>query len=470
MAGTGHPSMPAATRGKTAAGCPGQVPAIKLGRGARIGTCDPGGVEEYRDLRYQDIFVPGGFPQFTYNPRAGLQLEQKLSQAKENLCKLITVTGQTKSGKTVLAKRIFPAEDAVWIDGGTVSAEEDFWQVIVDQPELFQSTEKETSKEVARKIGGKGKAEANFLVARGSGEIGVEIGTTRASSMTTGQRLGSRVVALRGLRNLRVPLVVDDFHYIPREMQGGIVRALKPLIFEGLPVVIIAIPHRRYDALKVEKEMTGRIAPIEIQPWSESELRFIPETGFNLLNYAVPDEVNESLASEAIGSPHLMQDFCRGVSRLLQIEHADERAEINVADHQIESVFRDVAETIGRPIFEKLARGPRQRTDRVPRQLTDGREVDIYELVLHGLAHIRPGLVSIEYEELRAAIKGVSISHIPQLHEVARVLKHMATIAATDRSSTPVIDFEEEDKKLHITDPFFAFYLRWGELAVGSAN
>jgi hypothetical protein len=41
----------------------------------------------------------------------------------------------------------------------------------------------------------------------------------------------------------------------------------------------------------------------------------------------------------------------------------------------------------------------------------------------------------------------------------------MATIAATDQSSTPVIDFEEEEKKLHITDPFFAFYLRWGELS-----
>lgn len=53
---------------------------------------------------------------------------------------------------------------------------------------------------------------------------------------------------------------------------------------------------------------------------------------------------------------------------------------------------------------------------------------------------------------------------LPQLHEVARVLKHMATIAATDRSSTPVIEFEEAEKKLHITDPFFAFYLRWGDL------
>jgi len=81
------------------------------------------------------------------------------------------------------------------------------------------------------------------------------------------------------------------------------------------------------------------------------------------------------------------------------------------------------------------------------------------------LAYLKPGLVSIEYEELRTAIREVSGAQIPQLQEVARVLKHMATIAATDQSSSPVIDFEEVEKKLHITDPFFAFYLRWGELA-----
>ena len=123
-----------------------------------------------------------------------------------------------------------------------------------------------------------------------------------------------------------------------------------------------------------------------------------------------------------------------------------------------------MAEAIGRPIFEKLARGPRQRTDRVRRELIDGREVDIYQLVLHGMAHLKPGLVTLEYEDLRAGIREVASGQIPQLHEVARVLKHMATIAATDQSSTPVIDFEESGKRLHITDPFFAFYLRWGDI------
>ena len=211
--------------------------------------------------------------------------------------------------------------------------------------------------------------------------------------------------------------------------------------------------------------MTGRIYPVDIPTWSAAELEFIPITGFELLRFTTPEPIKSRLAAESIGSPHLMQEFCRGICRLLQFDVSPAKSVLPITKQQLESVFRDAAETIGRPIFEKLARGPRQRTDRVERQLKDGQTVDIYELVLYALAHIRPGLISIEYEDLRSAIREVSASQIPQLHEVARVLKHMATIAATDQSSTPVIDFEEEEKKLHITDPFFAFYLRWGQLS-----
>jgi hypothetical protein len=410
--------------------------------------------------RYQDVFVPGGFPRQTYNPRADLELESKLRESKENLCKLVTVTGQTKSGKTVLARSVLPREECVWVDGGIVSAEDDFWQVVLEQLDLFQGTEEETGSATTGTIAGKGSAGANLLVAKGTAEVGTELTKARSASRTRSRSVSPKVAALRGLKGLQVPVVIDDFHYLPKEAQGSVVRALKQPIFDGLPVVIIAIPHRRYDAVRVEKEMTGRVMGVDVPSWSESELGFIPSTGFRLLDLPIGHHLTQRLATEAIGSPHLMQDFCRTLCRIAGV--GEREADVNAID--LESVFRDVAETIGRPIFDKLARGPRQRSDRIKRELKDGQEVDIYELVLHALAHLRPGLVSLEYEDLRAAIREVSATQIPQLHEVARVLRHMASIASSDQSSTPVIDFEEDEKKLHITDPFFAFYLRWGRL------
>lgn len=389
------------------------------------------------NLSYEQIFVPGGNPSHTYNPRNSLKLEDKVGEVLKNLCKLVIVTGHTKSGKTVLVRKVIPREKAIWIDGGGIRTEDDFWTSIIQQLELFQVTESQTN--IGAGIGGIGGSLTNKY----SRDI---------SSMTT---------ALIGLRNNHKPLVIDDFHYLNLDFQGNLIRALKPLIFDGLSVVIIAIPHRRYDAVKVEKEMTGRIFPVNIPLWKKSELVFIPNTGFPLLDKQLKLDSNiiDKFAEESIGSPHLMQEFCRRICKVLE-----RGTELSI--ELTNRVFSETAETIGRPIFEKLARGPRQRSDRIPRKLKTGGEVDIYRLVLHGLAHLRPGLITLEYEDLRSAIKKIcKPENVPNVQEIARVLKRMSEIAASDRSSTPVIDFEEKDKRLHITDPFFAFYLRWGNIS-----
>ncbi|MCB2201747.1 ATP-binding protein [bacterium] len=415
-------------------------------------------------LRYSDVFVPGGFPRLTYNPRMELQLETSIQQVTENLCKLVPVTGHTKSGKTVLVRSILPREEAIWVDGGGVGAEEDFWTTIIGQLDLFQETESTNETESTGELSATGKAGTNVFVAKVEGEIGGAFSTSDRTAKTKARSVSSRVTALSGLRDAERALVIDDFHYLPRALQGDLIRALKPLIFDGLPVVIIAIPHRRYDAVKVEKEMTGRILPITIPSWGADELMFIPDTGFPLLRGKLSTELSRRLANESIGSPHLMQEFCRAICRLNSTPSDFNGRSADPSEEQMENVFRDTAETIGRPIFEKLARGPRQRSDRISRQLKSGETVDIYGLVLHALAHLRPGLETLEYEVLRVALREVSANDPPQLHEVSRVLKHMSDIAATDESSTPVIDFDEEEKRLHVTDPFFAYYLRWGRL------
>lgn len=416
-------------------------------------------------LRTNQVFVPGGMPQHTYVARSERELEKKLHGVADNLCKLATLTGSTKSGKTVLANRVFPRTNGenIWIDGGTVNSENDLWTQILSELGGHSSEESTTSDESSQGVGGgvSGSLKVPFI-ASGSAKADVSTARKHGTGEKRGIALAPRPAAISQLRKSGKPLIIDDFHYLDRKFQGEIVRALKPLVFEGHPVVIIAIPHRRYDAVKVEREMTGRVESITVPSWSTTELGEIPKTGFPLLNIEMLESVATSLAQQAYGSPHLMQEFCRGICNREGV--AETVATLRSVSSVQDDLFHGIADGTGKVIFDKLAKGPRQRSDRKPRPLHSGGEADIYRVVLLALARIAPGMERVEYEALRAAIRATLTSEVPQAHEVSRVLEKMAEIASSDEASTPVIDWDKEDQQLHVTDPFFAFFLKWGTL------
>jgi hypothetical protein len=342
-----------------------------------------------------------------------------------------------------------------------VKEEDDLWNFVLDAIGGHSEETATDENETGSKFSGEVSAGAQLpLVFEGKGKLGNEISKVRGASVAKKLLLKPRAAAITQLRETKMPVIIDDFHYLDRDFQGNIIRALKPLIFEGLPVILIAIPHRRYDAIKVEREITGRIEAVPVMAWDINELLQIPKDGFPLLNIFVDEVVLYQFAAQAYGSPHLMQEFCRSLS-------AENGIKETVADPLIiknasDDLFRRVAEGTGRVIFDKLAKGPRQRSDRMMRKLKDGTTADIYKVVLLGLAKLSPGLQTVEYEQLRGAIREILADQIPAAHEVTRVVEKMAEIASSDEASTPVLDWEKSEQKLHITDPFFAFFLKWG--------
>ncbi|EAN1325526.1 ATP-binding protein [Salmonella enterica] len=411
--------------------------------------------------RVSQVFVPGGMPKLTYVERTQGEIREKLESAKDNLCKLVTLTGQTKSGKTVLTQMIFPFTDpnVIWVDGGSITAENDIWEQVLDRLDVYPNEEVNTSDTASTVVSGKANVSASILIAKGGGELGASQNDGSTKGKKSARNITSKNAAIKALAESQASLIIDDFHYLDRDMQGSFVRAVKPLVFHGVPVVLIAIPHRRYDAIKVEREITGRLENIMMPYWSIDELKQIATIGFPLLNVNVSSAVVDILASEALGSPHLMQEFCKSLCADYSIKETSEK-EIKISKVD-DSLFKNVAESTGKVVFDKLATGPRQRSDRLMRLLKSGERVDIYKVVLYALSKMKPGMQTIQYEELRSAIRDIVAETPPQAHEVTRVLEKMSEIASNEEASTPVIDWEREEQKLHITDPFFAFYLKW---------
>ena len=413
-------------------------------------------------MRMRQVFIPGGHPQYTYVRRERTGLEGQIGAASDNLCKLVTLTGPTKSGKSVLVQRVLPPERAIWLDGGSVSNEDDLWLQVLDRlggaTEVSKTSKSEGGSESAVETSVEGgiplftKAEAKLAITRGRAH-----GTGESRS----RRVAPKAKALDLLRRSRVPLVIDDFHYLDRTLQGAVVRALKALIFGGHPVVFLAIPHRKFDAVRVEREMTGRVQHVLMPPWTPEELQEIANTGFPLLNLRVDPEVVRLFQRECLASPHLMQEFCRQLCEENGIEEtAPGLRQLGFVEGE-RTLFERVARDTSKTVFDRLAKGPRARTDRKQRAFRDGSRGDIYLAVLLAIAALKPGMTTLEYEEVRSSLREIVVE-LPQANEVSSVLDHMAAIQADDQASAPVLDWEKEERRLHITDPFFAFFLRWG--------
>ena len=412
-------------------------------------------------IKYTDVFVPGGFPTYTYNPRASRQLESAIKESTESF-KLLVVSGPTKSGKTVLVNKVFPRNENLWIDGGAIGSEDTFWELIVSDLGGYTEEEISNGEDLQYTISGVTEAEGNFLLAKVNAGVSGTVGGTKKTEYLQRHSMSNKAKAISLLQETKIPLIIDDFHYISKPVQKLIVRALKAPIMYGVPVICIAIPSRKFDVIDVERELTGRVDSIEMPVWDVEELALIPQNGFDTLNAVMSKDIMYYLAGEAFGSPFLMQDFCRAICRNQEILiRQSKKASVSMTIDDVAEIFPVIANNSGRSMFDKLKRGPRTRTDRKQRKMKSGETLDIYGVVMEALKHLRPGVETITYDMLRTNIREVLADDLPQHGEIARVLEKIAEISYTDTSSTPVIDWQKDDDILTITDPFFAFYLRW---------
>lgn len=397
-------------------------------------------------VKAKNVFVAGGMPSFTYVDRADLKLESRLRSEIQEGFKVICVTGPTKSGKTVLTRHVLGKDASALVNGGQVGGSEEFWSLLLQDLNLPETETLNSGEEFSG-----GLKTLITLQAKAS-----EGRTQTYSNKNKKSILGY-------MRKQDIALVVDDFHYMPASVQQEIVRALKSEIFDGLVAVLIAVPHRAFDAIGVEREMEGRFAHLEIPAWGQSELEIIASKGFKELKMSVVPDCCQLFAREAHGSPLLMQRFCNKLCAQYEVEETLPKIlTFNPSDSSRKEIFEYVASQFGFPTFEKLSKGPQSRSRRMDRHLSDGKGVlDIYQATLKAIANTGPK-EKINYNEIRDELRKLLIeADIPQKHEISSALGHMSTIARDDIQGEPVLEWSEDF--LYLTDPFLMFYMRWSE-------
>lgn len=404
----------------------------------------------------KEVFVPGGTPDATYNPRQEINVELEIEKYLEESGKALSIYGASKCGKTVLTKRLIPENSNIWLHGQEIESDNEFWAQIAMRLGEATSTVSVVGAEKASNSGVDGKL--NLGIAEAGGNTSITDTVSNSEQATYHQHAADAVRAI--LPSSGKTLVIDDFHFIPDSAKNSIAKAIKTLI-PNVPVVLIAVPSEAFDVVKDVPNMEGRVWSLKIPEWSASELSKIAEDGFPLLNVVDKEgHVAAELARFSYGSPFIMQQLCFNFARwTLNIRETGAEPIEAKLPSDFQGMLSDLADKIAPSIFPKLLDGPNPKgRERDGIHIKpEGYITDIYGAVLLALKNLVPPMNLLE-RAVSNEVQRISRENVVS-GRVTSALNQMSKISFDRRGdSDPVL--VARDQAVYIQDSVLAFYLR----------
>ena len=390
-------------------------------------------------LKAENVFKPGAFPEYTYVSRNSenteISYELRLKQALRTAGCLTSIIGPSKMGKTILCERVIGLDNIVEISGADFNENTDFWATM------------------AAKVGlpYRGEITTERLTNEG---INQESDGTREMYV-----LSKDKVIEYYIKNNKV-LVIDDFHYASPQMQIKMAQQLKDAIRRELKVVVVSLPHRADDAIRQNADLSGRLSLINIEKWKKEDLKKIALKGFDKLNIYIEDSMAEKLAVECLTSPQLMQYICLSICTLLEDEEDQ-----TINEKLLERAYRFTTVNFNyADVVSVMSKGPNPRGQQRKHYKTiTEKELDLYGLIVESLAK-NPPLMEIDFDTF--------YNRIIQLINTTDLKIDKQTVKNHLNNLQGVLDGKEEiyqaiewkDGTLYVLDPLFLFYLRWGRI------
>ncbi len=412
--------------------------------------------------RLNDVFTPNDQPTITYVRREQRGLEVRLKSALATPKIVASLSGPSKTGKTVLIKSVLSEDDLIYLRGAYIRSVDEFWQHILASFEAPSSEAVTESRTAGGTIGGSAGGEAGVpLVAKGKAQVdgSANYATTTSVEKVIPKNPHSQVVKEIGGSSFTI--LLDDYHYMPIEIQIEIAKIIKSLAESDVSICTALVPHRSEDVLKANPELRGRVVSIDIPDWEVGELRLIAERGFAALNVVIDHDVITHLASEAMGSPQLMQVLCLSLCHQLGIlEFQGEAPARFDVDQKAMDLTLEVSANFASSaeLVQALHSGPKVKGQpRTQYDLYDGTRGDVYRAILLAITS-DPVARDFSYDEIYQRVKNVCVHDSPTGQSISQSLNHMCNIAKQNSQGHPIMEWD--DANLHIADPYLAFYMR----------
>jgi hypothetical protein len=414
-------------------------------------------------MRATEVFTPGKLPEVTYIDDHLKERVKILTDALDSGAVVISLSGPSKSGKTVFIEKTIGKDRLIQVTGAGVTDANKLWDRVFDIVGTPIAKKTTAASGFEGTVGGKIGGEAGILVSA-TGELSAAGKWSKSSSEQADVAIDYLQLLIRELSNTGLVLFIDDFHYIPRPIQVEVSNQIKEAIRNNVIVVVASVPYHSDDAIRANPDLRGRTVKLDFNYWKPDELCKIADKGFTALNATASRAYVQALASESAGSPQLMQSLClttcfendlRERQSLLKHLASDKDAIGKVCSRT--AATSDYSSTVA-----KMKDGPKTRgQDRKSYLTRDGAVLDVYPLILRAISLDPPELTQ-RYPNLQRRIQSLCAKEQPSGSSVTGACSHITSIA-NDSENRNIIEWDGENDVLDIRDPYLLFYLRWNE-------
>lgn len=388
-------------------------------------------------LRAEDVFRPGAFPEYTYISRkssiSDLSYEFRLMQAIKVSGFLTSLVGPSKMGKTILCEKVIGFENIVEISGADFEENTDFWKLVAAKAGLAYEGQFASEKKIA--------------------ETSDKYTKKETFSLTK-----DKIIEYYKKENL--VLVIDDFHYAPKDKRMQVAQQLKDAIRRGFKAIVVSLPHRADEAIRQNADLSGRLSLINMEPWEVADLKEIAKLGFSRLEIKIEDEIAEQIAVESLSSPQLMQYICLNICTILEMSG---NQDVQIGQEILETAYRyTTANFEYGDVVSLMKKGPNTRgKSRNTFPVKNGQPCDLYELIVRSIAE-NPPIMKLDFEDVKKRIYGMISDDCkkPTPQAIKESLAKLQELLHGREDIFKVLDWKEG--VLYILDPLFLFYLRWG--------
>lgn len=375
--------------------------------------------------------------------------------------KHIVIFGGSKQGKTCVRKQCLNDSDYVVLQCGNNTTRIQIYEMLLKEAGVSLRVTDTTTisgiKTIEVKAGGKGGLP---FIAEASGEAkgGYEHGnenSREATSIEIDPADPNDVIRALKLADFKKLIVLEDFHYLPEEIQREVAFDLKAFHEKSDYVfIVVGVWLESNKLVLYNGDLAGRLVPVDADRWEREDLLKVITTGEPMLNIEFPVDVRTEILDLCQSNVGVLQETCYRLCEEANVFTTQQCTKVVGSVERVKEIVRSIgAEQAGRyqKFLEEFSEGLNKTELEMYRWIA-------YVVVSSSAADLKKGLklaaIYRRMNQVHPKRKGQLLQN-----NVQQALENIGKVQQKYHVKPVILDFDQTENQLRVTDSGFILYV-----------